>query len=66
MPSWLDADAPVPTQPPASGFVLTPGEWTGRLDDVPPSRLMVGAVKALVTKGLLTEAEILEALGRKS
>jgi hypothetical protein len=66
MPSWLDADAPVPTQPPASGFVLTPGEWTGRLDDVPPSRLMVGAVKALVTKGLLTEAEILEALGKKS
>lgn len=66
MPSWLGADAPVPTQPPASGFVLTPGEWTGRLDDVPPSRLMVGAVKALVTKGLLTEAEILEALGKKS
>jgi hypothetical protein len=66
MPSWLGADAGVPAEAAAPALVLTPGEWTGRLDDVPPSRLIVGAVKALVTKGLLTEAEILEALGKKS
>ncbi|MCU0701160.1 MAG: hypothetical protein MUC96_32020 [Myxococcaceae bacterium] len=64
MPSWLGADASAAAAP-VAGFVLTPGEWTGRLDDVPPSRLIVGAVKALVTKGLVTEAEILEALGKK-
>jgi hypothetical protein len=62
MPSWLGAEAAA-AAPPA--LVLTPGEWTGKLDDVPPSRLIVGAVKALVHKGLVTEAEILEALGKK-
>ncbi len=64
LPSWLgSAGAPVAEAP--QGFVLQPGEWTGKLDDTPPSRLIVGAVKALIQKGLLTEAEILEALGKK-
>ena len=64
LPSWLGpAATPVADAP--QGFVLQPGAWTGKLDDTPPSRLIVGAVKALVTKGLLTEAEILEALGKK-
>jgi hypothetical protein len=65
MPSWLgSAASAVATSPPA--LVLHPGEWTGKLDDTPPSRLIVGAVKALLNKGLLTEAEILEALGKKA
>lgn len=64
LPSWLGAAAtPVADAP--QGLVLQPGVWTGKLDDTPPSRLIVGAVKALVNKGLLTEAEILEALGKK-
>lgn len=65
LPSWLGG-APPGVAAPAPGFVLTPGEWTGALDDVAPSRLIVAAVKALVVKGLLTEAEILEALGKKT
>lgn len=66
LPSWLGpGGAPVEAQT-APALVLQPGEWTGKLDDVPPSRLIVGAVKALVLKGLVTEAEILEALAKKS
>lgn len=66
LPSWLGpGGAPVDVQA-APALVLQPGEWTGKLDDVPPSRLIVGAVKALVRKGLVTEAEILEALAKKS
>ncbi|MDP3501869.1 MAG: hypothetical protein Q8S33_16145 [Myxococcales bacterium] len=64
LPSWLGSAASAVAQAP-QGFVLHPGEWTGKLDDTPPSRLIVGAVKALVQKGLVTEAEILEALGKK-
>lgn len=64
LPSWLGS-AGSAVAGPAAAFVLQPGEWTGKLDDTPPSRLIVGAVKALVQKGLVTEAEILEALGKK-
>lgn len=73
MPSWLgqgappaEPAAPPPTAAAGEGLVLTPGEWTGKLDDLPPSRLIVGAVKVLVQKGLVTEAEILEVLAKKS
>jgi hypothetical protein len=76
LPSWLGtapaAPEPVPEPEPAPepqlspAPVLQPGEWTGKLDDVPPSRLIVGAVKALVLKGFLSEAEILEAIAKKS
>ncbi len=66
LPSWLGPGG-APAEPQSDpGFVLQPGEWTGKLDDVAPSRLIVGAVKALVLKGLVTEAEILEALAKKS
>ncbi|MDP1919601.1 MAG: hypothetical protein Q8L14_25340 [Myxococcales bacterium] len=64
LPSWLGSAASAVAEAP-QGLVLQPGEWTGKLDDTPPSRLIVGAVKALMHKGLLTEAEILEALGKK-
>ncbi len=64
LPSWLGSAA-APAAEAQQGFVLHPGEWTGKLDDTPPSRLVVGAVKALIRKGLLTEAEILEGLGKE-
>lgn len=64
LPSWLGSAGSAVAGAP-QGLVLQPGEWTGKLDDTPPSRLIVGAVKALVLKGLVTEAEILEALGKK-
>ncbi|MBL8938888.1 MAG: hypothetical protein JNM69_30280 [Archangium sp.] len=66
LPSWLGPGGAPAAPEAAPGFVLQPAEWTGKLDDVPPSRLIVGAVKALVLKGLVTEAEILEALAKKS
>ncbi len=53
MPSWLGSEAS--SAPPSVG-------WTGALDDTPPSRLITAAVRALVEKGLLTEAELLAAL----
>lgn len=60
LPSWLGSGGAAP------GPQLVPAEWTGELDDVPPSRLITGAVRALVEKGLVTEAEILAALAKKS
>ncbi|MBM4778066.1 MAG: hypothetical protein GQE15_10245 [Archangiaceae bacterium] len=66
LPSWLGPGGAPAAPETAPALVLQPGEWTGKLDDVPPSRLIVGAVKALVLKGLVTEAEILEALAKKS
>lgn len=66
LPSWLGPGETPAAPEQAPGFVLQPGEWSGKLDDVAPSRLIVGAVKALVLKGLVTEAEILEALAKKS
>lgn len=53
MPSWLGAESGV--QPRAAA-------WTGELDDTSPSKLISAAVRALVEKGLLTEAEVLAAL----
>lgn len=40
-------------------------EWSGKLNDVPPSRLIVAAVKALVINGVVTEQAILDALAKK-
>ncbi|MBL8917445.1 MAG: hypothetical protein JNJ54_01175 [Myxococcaceae bacterium] len=65
LPSWLGATPSSPEGPQIGPtLVIKPGEWTGQLDDVPPSRLIVGAVKALVLKGLVSEAEILAALDK--
>lgn len=59
LPSWLGSSGSSP------GVPVGAAEWTGELDDVPPSRLIAGAVRALVEKGLVTEAEILAALAKK-
>jgi hypothetical protein len=59
LPDWLqNAEPPVPVPP-------TPAEWSGQLDDVPPSRLIVAAVKALVTSGVVSERAILDVLAKK-
>lgn len=68
-PSWLTAGPPPPRTPtplPAAPPPPPHGTWTGKLDDLPPSRLAVATVRALVDKGVLTEDDILEALGKKS
>lgn len=72
LPSWLGpadvgSTSPAPMPVPVSRAARpAPAAWTGALDDLPPSKLVTAAVKALITKGLVTEAEILEALGKKS
>jgi hypothetical protein len=37
------------------------GGWTGALDVLPPSRLIVAVVKALIRRGLLSEQEVISA-----
>jgi hypothetical protein len=39
--------------------------WTGALDHLMPSKLVVGLTRALLARGLVTEEEILAALGQK-
>jgi len=66
LPAWLKnpeaaSDAPIEeAEPPAVSQ-----EWSGKLDDVPPSRLIVAAVKALVTSGVVSEEAILALLAKK-
>ncbi len=66
LPDWLKtsggAVAPVAPKPAPAG---EPGAWTGALDSVAPSKLVTAAVRALVKKGLLTEAELLAELASK-
>ena len=52
---------PAAAPPPAA----EPVEWSGKLDDVPPSRLIVATVKALVTNGVISEQAILDVLAKK-
>ena len=44
---------------------LPPPEWTGVLDDVQPSRLMLAVAKALVLRGYISEQDVLDALSKK-
>lgn len=39
--------------------------WSGSLDHLMPSKLVIGVTRALLARGLVTEAEILAALGQK-
>ncbi|MGV3619755.1 MAG: hypothetical protein ACO1OB_03000 [Archangium sp.] len=58
LPDWLSAAA-------ASSDSLGPDAWTGALDHLAPSKLVVGLTRALLARGLVTEDEILAALGQK-
>ena len=62
LPDWLKGDAaPAPVSAaPAAG-----GSWSGALDHLAPSKLVVGLTRALLARGLVTEGEILAALGQK-
>lgn len=55
MPDWLGESAPA----------VTANAWTGALDHLAPSKLVIGLTRALLAKGVVTEDEILAALGVK-
>ena len=63
LPDWLKTEPGVtpaaPTKPADSPM------WTGALDHLMPSKLVVGLTRALLARGLVTEEEILAALGQK-
>ncbi len=59
LPDWLRTDSPHEPKP---GH---PSPWTGALDHLMPSKLVVGLTRALLARGLVTEGEILAALGQK-
>ncbi len=56
LPDWLKSDTAVSS---------AGSSWTGALDHLAPSKLVVGLTRALLARGLVTEAEILAALGQK-
>ena len=62
LPDWLRTEPSVPSVnlPP-----LAASNWTGALDHLMPSKLVVGLTKVLLARGLVTEEEILAALGQK-
>jgi hypothetical protein len=73
LPEWLSAAsgetdpgirATAPSGPPAAGLE-TAEEWSGALDGVAPSKLVVALVKSLLRRGLVSEGELLEALKPK-
>lgn len=62
LPEWLRTEAAsvaAATKPAESAA------WTGALDHLMPSKLVVGLTRALLARGLVTEEEILAALGQK-
>ncbi len=61
LPEWLRTE---PSEAPVS-VPSEPGAWTGALDHLMPSKLVLGLTRALLARGLVTEAEILAALGQK-
>ena len=62
LPDWLKTEPGVTAAPaePADSPM-----WTGALDHLMPSKLVVGLTRALLARGLVTEEEILAALGQK-
>ncbi len=62
LPDWLKDTGPAAAVPVAGS---TPGTWTGALDHLAPSKLVLGLTRALLARGLVTEEEILAALGQK-
>jgi hypothetical protein len=78
-PEVSESSAPEPLPPPVAGDALpdwlrgdvgaaqntaeSAAAWTGALDHLMPSKLVLGLTRVLLAKGLITEAEILAALG---
>ena len=62
LPDWLRTEA---SGTPAAPAPTEPGTWTGALDHLMPSKLVIGLTRALLARGLVTEEEILAALGQK-
>jgi hypothetical protein len=58
LPAWLNGGGETPLAPEQAV-----DEWNAELERLSASRLIVGVTKALLKRGLLTRAEILEALG---
>jgi len=75
LPDWLSGEASAlahgqssPSSGPApapSAPALGSQEWTGALDHLAPSRLVLGLTRALLARGIVTEADVLAALGQK-
>lgn len=76
LPDWLAGEAsalahaqssPSAVEPVAASTVPALGsqEWTGALDHLAPSKLVLGLTRALLARGIVTEADILAALGQK-
>jgi hypothetical protein len=63
LPDWLRTEPSMPRVELAA--VSHPNNWTGALDHLMPSKLVVGLTKVLLARGLVTEEEILAALGQK-
>lgn len=64
LPDWLKTEG-AGLRSPVAPPVPTPGVWTGALDHLAPSKLVLGLTRALLARGLVTEEEILAALGQK-
>lgn len=62
LPDWLAGQVPKRSEPPVAH---DSGEWTGALDHLAPSKLVLGLTRALLARGIVTESEILAALGQK-
>lgn len=58
LPDWLNASA-------TASAPVSADAWTGALDHLAPSKLVVGLTRALLARGIVTEDEILAALGQK-
>lgn len=73
LPDWLSTGSPsvmstpsgVQPMPEAIAEPFGAKEWTGALDHLAPSKLVLGLTRALLARGIVTEADILAALGQK-
>lgn len=76
LPDWLAGEASalahgkaspssIEPLPEAAAAPLGAQEWTGALDHLAPSKLVLGLTRALLARGIVTEADILAALGQK-
>lgn len=65
LPDWLRTPASEPIAAASPGSALATTGWTGALDPVAPSKLVVALIKSLLSRGVVTEQDLLDALDRK-